>query len=44
MKSMDNTANIVLPSRTTRVRRTAIALAVLAATFYVGIILIMAWR
>ncbi len=39
---MDNTA--APPHRADRVRRTAIALAVLAAVFYVGIILTMAWR
>lgn len=40
--SADNSAGSV--SRSRSARRTAIALAVLSAIFYVGIILIMAWR
>jgi hypothetical protein len=41
---VDNTAGAAPQGRTAQARRTAIALAVLAAVFYVGIILTMAWR
>lgn len=44
MRSADDSAGAVPQNRTARVRRTVIALAVLTAVFYVGIILIMAWR
>ena len=44
VRSADDSAGAVPQNRTARVRRTVIALAVLAAVFYVGIILIMAWR
>ncbi|MDG4596045.1 MAG: hypothetical protein P9F75_10230 [Candidatus Contendobacter sp.] len=44
MKPADQSVDAASQSRTAQVRRTTIALAVLAAVFYVGIILIMAWR
>ena len=44
MRSEDEAADAAQRSRAVRARRTVIALAVLAAVFYVGIILMMAWR
>ncbi|MDG4549267.1 MAG: hypothetical protein P9F19_06505 [Candidatus Contendobacter sp.] len=44
MKSTDDIADAAPQDRAAQARRTAIALAILAAVFYVGIILTMAWR
>ena len=43
-KSVDKPAGAMPQSLTAQVRRTVIALGVLAAVFYIGFILMMVWR